>query len=343
MADTLDPSSADQMLAAMRVLVPPGAVVEMRIPEYGGRKTNTASGYFDDLEKFITFARADDGKAAGLYFTMNPVKAELLARRVNRSEQYAKLTTADHDIERRRWILIDIDPVRAAGICATDAQHNAAHIKAAEIEKYLAGLGFPEPVRMDSGNGAYLMYAVDLPNDAASLELVHTFLKALAARFDDETTEIDTSVANAARIMRVPGTVNAKGDHTPERPHRRTRLLHTPEELVTVSAETMALVAIPAQPKQPGSTSAGAAQDTADAATHNTNILIAQPAYLRCRRGCERLALGQSGDGSCCDSSGARLRVGLRDEFWLCSPVPFGSARVVHLRLGTLAAQSREA
>jgi hypothetical protein len=114
-ASTPDPASADQMLKAIRALVPPGAVVEMRIPEYGWRKTNTASGSLDDLETFVTATRAHDGKAAGIYFTMNPVKPELLARKVNRSEQYAKLTTADHDIERRRWVLIDIDPVRAAG------------------------------------------------------------------------------------------------------------------------------------------------------------------------------------------------------------------------------------
>lgn len=68
---------------------------------------------------------------------MNLVKPALLARRVNRCEQWAKLSTADHDIERRRWILLDIDPVRAAGICATNAQHDAALAKADEIEGHL--------------------------------------------------------------------------------------------------------------------------------------------------------------------------------------------------------------
>ncbi|MFL6046309.1 MAG: hypothetical protein ACJ72M_14470 [Propionibacteriaceae bacterium] len=48
------------------------------------------------------------------------------------------------------------------------------------------------------------MTAVDLPNDEPSRELVHGFLKALAARFDDETIKIDTSVANAARICGYP-------------------------------------------------------------------------------------------------------------------------------------------
>jgi hypothetical protein len=193
------------MLEALQALVPPGAVVELRVPDFGGRTGNVLSGYYNNLEALVRDALNADGKAAGIYVTMNAVKPELLARRVNRYQLWTKLTTADHDIERRRWILLDIDPVRAAGICATDAQHDAAFAKADEIEGHLTGLGFPEPSRMDSGNGAYLLYAVDLPCNAHSLELVHTFLKALATRFDDETTQIDTSVANAARIIRIPG------------------------------------------------------------------------------------------------------------------------------------------
>ena len=50
-----------------------------------------------------------------------------------------------------------------------------------------------------------------------SRELVHDFLKALATRFDDETTKIDTSVANAARVMRRPGTLNARETTHPYR------------------------------------------------------------------------------------------------------------------------------
>ena len=163
------------MLEALQALVPPGAVVELRVPDFGGRTGNVLSGYYNDLEALVRDATYADGNAAGIYLTMNPVKPELLARRVNRCQPWAKLTTADHDIERRRWIPLDIDPLRAAGICATDAQHDAALAKADEIEGHLPGLGFPEPTRMDSGNGAYLLYAVDLPNDNASRDQVERF------------------------------------------------------------------------------------------------------------------------------------------------------------------------
>jgi hypothetical protein len=261
------------MLEALQALVPPGAVVELRVPEFGARTGNVLSGYYNDLEALVRDALLADGKAAGVYMTMNPVKPELLARRVNRCEPWAKLSTADHDIERRRWILLDIDPVRAAGICATDTQHDAALAKADEIERHLTGLGFPEPSRMDSGNGAYLLYAVDLPNDAHSLELVHTFLKALATRFDDETTEIDVSVANAARIMRMPGTLNAKGDSTPERPHRRARLLSMPEDLVTVDVELLAAVA---KLERPTTNDESPPSKPGTASTYDTTLDIAK-------------------------------------------------------------------
>ena len=179
--------------------------------------------------------------------TMNPVKPEL-ARRSNRCQPWAKLSTADHDIERRLWIPLDIDPLRAAGICATDAQHDAALAKAREINGHLTERGFPEPIRMDSGNGAYLLYPVNLPNDDASRDLVKGFVDALAGRFNDAVTMIDTSVFNAARIMRIAGTLNAKGDNTPERPHRRARLLSLPEDPATVDVELLAAVAKPERP-----------------------------------------------------------------------------------------------
>lgn len=258
---------------ALLKLVPPGSVVELRAPEYQDRKSNTPSGYYNDLEKLASDAAKASGQAPGIYFTMNRVQPELLSRRVNRCEPYAKLTTADHDIERRRWALIDIDPVRPTGICATDAQHDAAQAKADQIATFLTGLEYPEPVMMDSGNGAYLMYPVDLPNDATSRDLVHNWLKALAAQFNDASTEIDVSVANAARIIRIPGTLNAKGDNTVERPHRRAQLLNMPGELVTVSAVQLASV-IATEQQQPSTNGQGFTSRPAAAQSYDTTADI---------------------------------------------------------------------
>ena len=94
------------------------------------------------------------------------------------------------------------------------------------VRDHLANAGWPEPVLATSGNGFHLLYRVDLP--AADGGVVERVLKALAVRFNTDTARVDTKVANPARICKVPGTVARKGDATPARPHRRSRLLEVP-------------------------------------------------------------------------------------------------------------------
>jgi hypothetical protein len=50
-------------------------------------------------------------------------------------------------------------------------------------------------------------------------------LKGIAARCAPEDIDVDIKVFNAARITKLYGTMVKKGDSTPERPHRRARLL----------------------------------------------------------------------------------------------------------------------
>jgi len=77
-----------------------------------------------------------------------------------------------------------------------------------------------------SGNGFYLLYAIDRPNDDAATALIKRVLEGLAARFDTAAAHIDTSVHNAARIMGLVGTTKVKGDSLPDRPHRRSQVVH---------------------------------------------------------------------------------------------------------------------
>ena len=111
--------------------------------------------------------------------------------------------------------------------------------KADEVARWITGLGFPEPVRADSGNGAHLLYRIDLPNDDAALALVKGCLTTLDALFSDERVNVDTANFNAARIWKLYGTISRKGDSTPERPHRRSRILSAPDELSVVTADQL--------------------------------------------------------------------------------------------------------
>jgi hypothetical protein len=218
----------------------PGQVVEVRAltDQY------THSGYFSDRDALIRAVEPldTDNSVHGIYVTLNEVNPALLSRRANRIKMRLgkkDSTTSDADILRRRWFPIDIDPQRPSGVSSTDEEHGLALAKADEIARWMAGLGFPEPVQADSGNGAHLLYRIDLPNDEAATALVKSCLTTLDALFSDERVNVDTANFNAARIWKLYGTVSRKGDNTSERPHRRSRILSAPDELSVATVEQL--------------------------------------------------------------------------------------------------------
>ena len=223
---------------------PGGSVIEVRALADGV----THSGYFDDYESLARAVEALDAdpSVAGIYVTLNTVNPALLARRANRIKMRLSrkdATTADADITRRRWLPVDIDPTRPSGVSSTDAEHEAAIAAADRIAAYLAEQGFPEPIRADSGNGAHLLYRVDLPNDEPATALVKEALATLDALFSNEAVTVDTANHNAARIWKLYGTASRKGDNTPERPHRRARVLAAPDEIALVPIERLRHIA----------------------------------------------------------------------------------------------------
>lgn len=170
----------------------------------------------------------------GKLSAMRTPSARRIFRAKNRVNTSAKTTTADHDILRRYWLLVDCDAVRPTEISSNEAEHHAALDRRCTIAAWLSSHGWPEPVHADSGNGAHLLYPIDLPNDAASRDLVKAALEVLALKFTDATVAIDTTVFNAARITKPYGTMSCKGDSTEDRPHRRSHILSVPDPLVAV-------------------------------------------------------------------------------------------------------------
>ena len=234
-------TDANEIIHALRLWFQAGDVFEVRVLDAVSadyRREHIESGYFDyehisavpeALKRLLSFR--------GVYVTVNPVNPDLLARAVNRLRPAGRNpTTADTDIVRRRWLLIDCDPRRASGVSSSNAEHESALAKAREIRDGLSSLGWPDPIMTDSGNGAQLMYRIDLPADDG--ELVRRVIGEIA-KASSEQVAIDTSVHNPARIWRLPGTMNCKGDSIPERPHRMARILDEPQDIVSVSREQM--------------------------------------------------------------------------------------------------------
>lgn len=125
-----------EILRTFKTFRQPGEVLELRIPKAGRYKT--ISGYFDDPVKLAdAVVGLIDEPFAGIYFTINPVKPDLLARASNKYKKFAETTTSDADIIALRWLPVDLDAKRPAGISSTDQEHDAAITKAREIRSWL--------------------------------------------------------------------------------------------------------------------------------------------------------------------------------------------------------------
>lgn len=221
-------ADAGEIERGIDLLFNPDDIVEVRIPK---TRAGVVAGYFDDHSALAIAIQSADAKycASGVYYVLNQVDPALLGRGYNRLKERAEYTTADNNILRRRWLPIDLDPIRPAGISSSDDEHTAAieraHIIAADM---LPDWG--KPIIADSGNGAHLLYRIDLPNDSESLGFVTGTLAELDRRYSDARVKVDVTSANAARIWKAYGTVARKGDSIPGRPHRLSRILDVPND-----------------------------------------------------------------------------------------------------------------
>lgn len=225
-------------------LVEPADVVELRaLPSGNGPPVG---GFYDSVHSGALFTKATElsgsGRYKGVYVTLNPIKPELLARCPNQTSALkGRQAATDADVLCRRWLLIDLDPVRPAQVSATNTEKAEALKRMRDVRAFLDQQGWPAPLEADSGNGYHLIYRIDLPADDGGL--VRRVLHGLAERFDDGTVKVDRSVFNPARLVRLYGTVAAKGEHTPERPHRASAVLSAPDTFTSVPVELLECVA----------------------------------------------------------------------------------------------------
>ncbi|KQC05884.1 MAG: hypothetical protein APR62_01480 [Smithella sp. SDB] len=209
----------------------PQEVVELRAIGLNGNSSlwkgfskGIISGYFNNAEALEKAAGLlDSAGASGVYFTLNPVNPALLARAVNRLI-VPKNTTQDSDIACIRWFPLDLDPIRPAGISATDEEAQEAICLGDKISVWLENeFCFTRGIRACSGNGMHLLYRLpDLPNNQETHELIVNVLETIIAKFKNDNVDIDSKVTNPSRIWKYYGTTSRKGDSTSERPHRKS-------------------------------------------------------------------------------------------------------------------------
>jgi hypothetical protein len=231
---------AHQALAYLTSRKGEQAVFEVRIPK--ASRAGTASGYFSDpAMAAIAVSRYDNPDVAGIYITLNPVDPALLSRSANKITQNtgSGTTTSDKEILTRWWLPIDIDAKRPAGISSSEEEFHAALTMAGEIRDQLRSHEWPEPLFATSGNGAHLLYPIDLPNGPQENLLVQNCLHALHGLYSTEQTQVDTVVFNPGRIWKLYGTWARKGDNTKDRPHRRAEIISSPDVTGVVTREQL--------------------------------------------------------------------------------------------------------
>lgn len=216
------------------VFNPSSKLVEIRL-----LGKNTYSGYFTNIDTLIAQLRPllDHNNyqyygAMQAYFTLNEVNEDLYSREQRDVfVKKPKSTTTDGDITRRRFVLIDLDPQRSAGISASNEEFEKAHMKCVDVYKYLLANGFKEPIITVSGNGYHCYVPCDMPNDDEHNELIKKFLQSLSNIFGGDDVEVDEKVFNPARIDKLIGTWAKKGADSKERPWRISKILKVPSDL----------------------------------------------------------------------------------------------------------------
>jgi len=251
-------SSLPVLQECLQLLHPTGeeVVFEVRaLKGLDGKYPVTPSGYYNDPAKAIQDILEIDSKyrPETISVTINRVNPTLLARADN---HYIIVrgnpVTKDEEALRLTNLFIDCDPTRPAGICSTESEHELAIQFASEVKSHLQEDFGMEPTLVgDSGNGCHLIYRIDLPNDAQSKQLIFSTLRAIAHQFDTEAVTIDTTTYNPARLCRIYGTINRKGDSTTLRPHRQTNILLSNSTAPTIPMETLMELIKRYSPPQP--------------------------------------------------------------------------------------------
>lgn len=209
------------------------------------------TGWFKDKRNAAALASQADSnvRPKGIYVTLNPVGSALLSR-ANERLKPGIGRTVDADINHLRNLLIDIDPSRPKDTNSTEAEKAAALAVAVQVQDYLTAQGWPEPAVLDSGNGQHLIYKVRLENIPEIVELLKKCLHALGDMFDMEGVGIDRGVFNSARLTKLYGTMTRKGDHTDDRPQRRSSIISLPEKPEVVSIDMLRALATQSPEKE---------------------------------------------------------------------------------------------
>ena len=199
-------------------------------------KHRSYSGWFSSVGGLISALEGMEFLNLNWYFVFNEIDSYQLDGKMKRSFCVERFASSNHcicdaDIVRRKWVMLDFDPVRPSGVSSTVEQLNHASATAKKVWDFLFYNGFYDYVGCVSGNGYHIMLPCDLEVNEQTDSLVSDFIKVISMLFSDENVEIDTQVSNRGRLTKLYGTVAHKGEHSALTPHRTSCFKHVPQEI----------------------------------------------------------------------------------------------------------------
>jgi len=239
MASTVDRA---EILRGLEILYPSDhGIIELDVLKKAG---GISPGHFDNIEKLLDEIEKYDSRddVLAIYTALNKIKPEAFKRPDHHLEVGNRVAPGlridAEDVSRVTGILFDLDPIRGHGDKkdSTTAEEHQVGLDAADSLKHrLSLMGWPEPVMGSSGNGATLRYLTDLPAAEETEDLLSRLLKAANSLLPAHLkglVDVDGAMFDRPRISKVFGTMTRKGPGTPERPHRRARLISAPEMML---------------------------------------------------------------------------------------------------------------
>lgn len=208
----------NELRKTIEQIYPNGELFEVRI--IPGNKRKIASGYFKSADSLLRALERYDLRSTNVYISLHQLKTELYSRVQCENFVAGAHTTSGGDVIGYKWLFIDLDPERPSGISSSDEELHKAFNLAGKVAQFLKDYGFEEPIKGVSGNGAHLLYRIQLKNTAENEELVKKCLYALAMLFDSDGVKVDCANFNPARVCKLYGSLAQKGTSTADRPHR---------------------------------------------------------------------------------------------------------------------------
>lgn len=208
-----------------------GELFEIRILRNDGK---IFSGYFNDVDIFLSALKKQSLKGANVYITLNEPNNACFSREQKNCFMEVKKsipTTSDTDVFAYDWLMVDLDPMRPTKTSSSEDEVKRAKNIGNKIYGYMKDLGFNRPLMAFSGNGVHLLYRVNMTVSPENKTLMEKSLKALDYLFSSEGIEVDKKNFNPGRICKLYGTLAQKGSNDKERPHRMSYVISGPEEI----------------------------------------------------------------------------------------------------------------